>query len=78
MKKLVLAMAFSLAALAGRPESQIDNGRLIVDGKEFFICGGELGNSGASCKEDVDASYARYILQGKSCQAHAESGGNGH
>ena len=45
--------------IAAFAESAFDGGKIIVDGKPFFIRGGELGNSGASCAEDIDDSFRR-------------------
>ncbi|MCM1451990.1 MAG: DUF5597 domain-containing protein [Clostridium sp.] len=59
MKRIFMVLAFAIALSMAKAESQFANGRLTVDGKEFFICGGELGNSGATYKEDIDDSFRR-------------------
>lgn len=58
MKGLVFA-AVAAVAVGAQAESRFDGGRIVVDGADFFICGGELGNSGASCAADVDDSFRR-------------------
>ncbi len=52
-------MAMAAVAMVSAAESRFEEGRLVVDGVDFFVCGGELGNSGATCAADVDDSFRR-------------------
>lgn len=59
MKRLILSACLLSLFIAAFAESRFDGGKIIVDGKPFFIRGGELGNSGASCAEDIDDAFRR-------------------
>lgn len=54
---LILALGIFALLTSARTESRLERSgeltRLIVDGKPFFILGGETGNSMASCDEDI-------------------------
>ena len=57
---LVLLLA-AFTAYGQRSSLDIDEGnaRLTVDGRPYLILGGELGNSSASCPEDIEANMAK-------------------
>ncbi len=41
-----------------------DATQLIVDGKPFLVLGGELGNSSASCPQDIETNFAKLHRMG--------------
>jgi len=59
MKRLFLSVCVLLSFIAASAESSFVGGKIFVDGKEFFIRGGELSNSGATCADDVNDSFRR-------------------
>lgn len=63
MKKLLLAIFLLLStATYSQPAAITMHGssqQLIVDGKPFMILGGELGNSSASCQEDIERIFPK-------------------
>ena len=40
------------------------NARVTVDGRPYLILGGELGNSAASCPEDIETNMAKVARMG--------------
>lgn len=56
---LIFAIVTILSANASRLEKQGTATRLIVDDKPFVIIGGELGNSAATCTEDIARNFKK-------------------
>ena len=70
MKNILLTLIFSMAVLAQAPAQnsilhrQGTATQLMVDGKPFLILGGELGNSSASCPEDIERIFPKLERMG--------------
>lgn len=70
MKHIVLITFLSLiswssvTAQKSRLQQQGTATQLIVDGKPFLILGGELGNSSASCPEDIERIFPKLERMG--------------
>ena len=54
----------SATAQKSRLQQQGTATQLIVDGKPFLILGGELGNSSASCPEDIERIFPKLERMG--------------
>ena len=70
MKNIFLTFILSLSIL-GQATAQSSNlqrqgtaTQLTVDGKPFLILGGELGNSSASCQEDIERIFPKLERMG--------------
>ena len=70
MKNIFLTFILSLSIL-GQATAQSSNlqrqgtaTQLTVDGKPFLILGGELGNSSASCPEDIERIFPKLERMG--------------
>ncbi len=63
MKYILLTFSLLLSLSAFSQPSKISNHgsamQLSVDGRPFVILGGELGNSSASCSEDIDSIFPK-------------------
>lgn len=63
MKHIIFTLSLLLSLSAFSQSSKISNHgsamQLSVDGKPFIILGGELGNSSASCPEDIDSIFPK-------------------
>jgi len=63
MKQLLITLSLLLSLPTfSQPAKLIKQGsvqQLIVEGKPFLILGGELGNSSASCNEDIDRIFPK-------------------
>lgn len=70
MKHIVLIVFLSLiswvstTAQKSRLQQQGTATQLVVDGKPFLILGGELGNSSASCSEDIERIFPKLERMG--------------
>lgn len=69
MKKHVILLLFLISAISAFAQKSSlcgegNQARLIVDGQPFLILGGELGNSSASCPEDIEANMAKVAGMG--------------
>ncbi len=70
MKHLFLLLLFFLAGTAYCPAASahlVRHGtatQLVVDGQPFLILGGELGNSSATCADDIDRLFPRLRRMG--------------
>ena len=63
MKKTVLSALLMLAVMSlDAQHSSLrtygDAVQLMVDGTPFIVLGGELGNSSASCAEDIESNFS--------------------
>ena len=64
MKKIVLSALLMLAVMSlDAQHSSLrtygDAVQLMVDGNPFIVLGGELGNSSASCAEDIESHFSK-------------------
>ena len=69
MKKHVILLLFLISAISAFAQKSSlcgegNQARLMVDGQPFLILGGELGNSSASCPEDIEANMAKVAGMG--------------
>ena len=69
MRRTISLLVLFLAAFTAygqRSFLSIDKGnaRLTVDGRPYLILGGELGNSSASCPEDIETNMAKVARMG--------------
>ena len=63
---LILSILFSVPTWAqkSRLQQQGTATQLVVDGKPFLILGGELGNSSASCAQDIERIFPKLERMG--------------
>ena len=61
---LFLCIGTGVFAQNATTRTQGNTTQLIVDGKPFIILGGELGNSSASCNEDIERIFPRLKRMG--------------
>lgn len=69
MKRAISFLLLFVAALTAYGQKSTltiedGNARLTVDGRPFLILGGELGNSSASCPEDIETNMAKVARMG--------------
>lgn len=70
MKKLILFLILTALSTAGASaqksvlRQQGTATQLIVDGKPFLILGGELGNSSAACRQDIEQIFPKLQRMG--------------
>lgn len=69
MKRIFLSLIFVLIFQSGFSQNATlkrygDAWQIEVDGKPFLILGGELGNSSASCPEDIRINFAKLKRMG--------------
>lgn len=70
MKKLILFLILTALSTAGASaqksvlRQQGTATQLIVDGKPFLILGGELGNSSAACRQDIERIFPKLQRMG--------------
>lgn len=68
IRNFALALAIGAASVAAHAQCQLvgrgSQSRLMVDGKPFLILGGELGNSSASCPDDIERHFAKLKAMG--------------
>ena len=69
MKRIFLSLIFVLIFQSGFSQNATlkrygDAWQMEVDGKPFLILGGELGNSSASCPEDIRINFAKLKRMG--------------
>lgn len=64
---LTALLLFASVCLDAQKSALADYGtavHLMVDGKPFLVLGGELGNSSASCAQDIETNFARLRRMG--------------
>lgn len=59
VRSLIVPLLFLLSIASAAEVRLADNGRLMVDGKPMLIAGGELGNSSATCAEDIERIFPK-------------------
>lgn len=64
LSAVILLTAITVTAQNSSLKTHGDAVQLHVDGRPFLVLGGELGNSSASCHEDIEAYFARLHRMG--------------